>query len=279
LFTGTELYDELNYSAFYTNSNYLQKTRYAMPYVGRQFTPAFSGKFGVSFGQTITASGDTERVLDSGRPVLGIISANYDTLDDNAAAPKGIRSMLALKRAIRPWGSDYEYTQADASFIRSFGFFTRHSIKTTLKAGYPLENTSRPLSDTYYLGGYESMYGYRYREFSGNAMAYTKLEYDLSLLCSPESCDTKNMLNIITAELLVEGAKVDGTDIFNSWDAIKGDMGIGLGVHLTFFRVLTIKANVMLAQSMEARIPIGYFNLTAVTYTALTTKPETTASK
>ncbi len=276
LFVGTEFYDELNYSALYTNSNYLQKTRYAMPYVGRQFTPEISGKFGVSFGQTITATGDTKIVLDSGRPVLGILTTNFDTLDEDLDEPSGMLSTVSLKRAIRCWGSDYEYTQADGSIVSTLRFFDRHLIKTTLKLGYPVENTFRPLSDTYYLGGYDNMHGYRYRELSGNAMAYTRLEYDLSLLCSPENCEPTKLLNIFTAQLLVEGGKVAGTDIYHTWEAVKGSIGIGLGVKLTFFHALSVKANVMLAQAMEARTPIGYFNVTAVTYTAPQKKTETT---
>jgi hypothetical protein len=274
IFIGAQFYDELNYSALYSSSNFFQKTRFAMPYIGRQFTPALSGKVGVSFGQTLTASGDTKLVLDSGRPVMGVISADFDTLKEGELLPKGVRATLSLKRSIKPFGSDYEYTQADGSVIRSFRFFNRHTIRTTLQAGYPLENTSRPLSDTYYLGGYQNMHGYSYRELSGNAMAYTKLEYDLSLLCTPDGCETKDLLNILTAKLLVEGAKTEGTDIFNLWNAVKGSAGVGLGVQITFFRVLTLKANVLLAQAMEARTPIAYFNITALTYTALKAKTE-----
>lgn len=264
IYVGTELADKTDFEEFLQSSVYIQRDRYLMPYVMFGIADEWKVKTGTKIGNTYTISLDTNVALDQGRNVAQIVSLQYEYEDKKSAIDRKQKMSFDITRAFQYLGGEYDYTQLDFSWDETSRPVERHYVETNIKLGYPLNCIKKPLTEYYWLGGYEMLKGYTYKQFRGDALAYAQFKYRIPIIQKRDM--PKIHLDIFSFDAILEAGKVGSKEIFNSISELKTSAGIGLGCELTLFKKIKMKFNVSVNQPAEQFAPKLYFNISAISY-------------
>jgi len=269
-FLGLDLLEQVYFETLFSPTNMIQRVRHIMPYLGYNLTKDMNITGSIIYENTYSATVDTALVLDKGKNFHGQLNLFYNTLDENKPLPKGNRISVNIKHSLGELGSEYDYTQLDTNLTKYIYLLgINHMIRTCLQLGYPLYTKKRPLSDIYYMGGYNILHGYKFNEFSGNTMIYTRLSYHIPLILNlHEENLLSSSIEIVTTDLVWEFAKIGDTKIFDTVKGMKSSVGIGAGAKVRLFNVLNLQFNLLIAQAISIRAPVIHFTLTAISYIA-----------
>jgi len=125
----------------------------------------------------------------------------------------------------------------------------------------------RPISDTYFAGGYDLLRGYGYREFFGDTLMYAKLNYHIPIVRNVKKHALRAAFQILTIDVTGETAQIGNEADFGSEYSMKSSVSAGLGCDVVMFEHINVKFDAFTGKALEAhRIPVQYFILTAYTY-------------
>jgi hypothetical protein len=265
-FLGTALGDKVDFEAIYSQSSYFQHVRQIRPYIGKNLTPRLSVATSMAFENTVTASIDRLVTLDQGRNVVNGVGLAYRGLDQSSGTPKGMDVSLDLYGSFLAMGSDYDYIQGEVTAETLLEGFADHSVGALFKTGYPLYTARKPLTSVYFIGGYDMMRGYSYKEFFGESLLYLQLSYNIPLVKAIEISRFNMDLRIVTLDILAEFGKVGGKEDIYLPGNVKSSASLGAGCDLTVYRTVRMKFNAYLGQAVDLRPPVAYFFVTAYTY-------------
>jgi hypothetical protein len=134
-------------------------------------------------------------------------------------------------------------------------------------SGYPLYTVKKPIYAIYYAGGYQILKGYDFKEFFGDSIVYDKISYNFSLPLSKNLNFLGISFSILTLKFYLENAKLGDENIFYNLDNIKSCLGSGVEYNVTFFKILPMKLEIVLAQAIDNRSPKLYFTIATTYYT------------
>lgn len=266
LFAGFGLADDIYFEALYSNQRYLQRTRYIRPYIGEKVSTHAELVTAFTFEDTYTAGIDNLLTLDRGKNTIVTESYAYDNLEPSLAQPRGERVTLSLSKAFSELGGNYDYTMAETTLSMFLYPHRKHFLKLDFKAGYPISLNRQPLADIYYIGGFDIMRGYAFREFAGNSLIYMQLGYHIPLVKLTDKEIRDATLGVLTADVYAEVAKIGEKDIFEVPGVVKSSGGVGLGCVMKLFGRIRTRFTVSVYQAADPLAPVFYFTLSTLTY-------------
>ncbi|MFN3550587.1 MAG: hypothetical protein ACK4WJ_02080 [Endomicrobiia bacterium] len=275
-FLGINLYDKVDFSEFFANQETIFRTQTVAPYTKINLSRVSSINLWLGFERTLMTSTETLIKFEQGNNVLGKIYFLYNTTketnggngyENNNFNNKKKYFLLQLRNSIKSFGSDYDYANIELIFIYNFKILKEQFFEYTFKTGYPIFSNQKPLSEIYYLGGYQTLKGYRYKEFSAEAIIYNQLKYKIPIVKTTELNFLGITFSILTWHTFLEIAKFANKDIFNNNENFKYCVGSGLDYTFTILRILPIKINLTLAQAFENVSPQIHITISTTYYT------------
>ncbi len=103
-------------------------------------------------------------------------SLKLDTMDKNPFPTRGFTSNIVLHRMLKDLYSDVDFARMEWSGSLALTPWPRHTLEPNWKLATSL-NTSPPLTQVVFLGGYPGMLGYAFEEFFGSELARAQLMY------------------------------------------------------------------------------------------------------
>jgi outer membrane protein assembly factor BamA len=266
-FAGIGFGDRVDFNLLYVDTTYFQRVKYIKPYFGYKIREFTRLTYAVDFEDTLTASTDRLLNVDQGRNTVSSLDLTYDSLDRTKAIPNGKVANAALFGSYFDLASDYEYSRGELSFTDIFQSFGDQYVELNLKTGFPLTTEKRPLSETYFAGGYQILRGYQYNELEGNMLKYMQLMYHFPLIYKLDMEQMKLQLELLTFDVFSEFAQAGPTQDFAGFENLKTSLSIGTSYNALFFSRLKVKFSLFLSKAIEAnRQPILYFSLSTYSY-------------
>lgn len=266
-FAGLDLGDKVDFDQIYSNNTYFQRVKYIKPFFGYNFAKFLSVQTAIDFQNTLTSLPDLSVDIDKGRNTLSSVVLGYNSIDKTQPILKGQTAEATLAGAFKDFDSDYDYTRGELYFLDIFQPFGVQFVEFTLKTGFPLSTDKRPLSDTYFAGGYELMRGYSYNEFQGNMLKYMQIMYHFPLIYKFDLGQQKFQLEMLTFDVFSEFAQIGEQKDFADFDSIKTSASVGTSYNMILFSRLKAKFSVYLSQAVESnRLPVLYFSLATYSY-------------
>jgi hypothetical protein len=265
LFIGMNLMDRLDFEDIFSNRNCIQRSRHVLLYYGWNLSDYVEFKASVKSESTFTIAVDnSSSILDKGHNIPGILTLQYNSLNETEIIPSGAKASLDLTGSLGIAGSDYDYSMLEFGYLKYFYPFGNNYLKINLKTGYPVSLVKKPWSTIYSIGGYEMLRGYDLGEFKGDSFVYSEISYHIPLVKTIGR--GSNSLEIITGDLICEFAKTGGTDVYYRFDDLKGSVGLGFSCTMVFLKNINTKFNIFLNKALEPRKGIMYFTLKAFNY-------------
>ncbi len=269
---GVNLYDKVDFSEFFANQETIFRAQAIAPYTKIKFSKTSSLNLWLGFERTTITSIEKLVKLEQGKNVLGKIYFVYDNLKhtngiENENFNKEKYILLQLRNSIKSFGSDYDYANIELTFIYNFKILKEQVLEYSFKTGYPIFSNQKPLSEIYYLGGYQNLKGYRYKEFSAEAIFYNQLKYKIPIAKTAELNLLGITFSILTWDTFLEIAKFGNKDILNNNENFKHCVGSGLDYTFTIFKILPVKINLTLAQAFENIPPQIHITISTTYYT------------
>lgn len=266
-FTGVNLYDKVDFSEFFSKQETVYRVQTVAPYVKFKLSKISELNFSVGFENTLITSVETYTKIEHGNNVMSKLNFNIDTTKENTTHSKCKTFMLQIRYSVKPLGSDYDYANLELSFNDHLKIFKEQFLEYQLHTGYPLYSVKKPVSELYYLGGYKLLKGYKYKEFTSEAMLYNELKYNTPLAQTTKLHFLGITFAIVTWNVLFEIAKIGDKKIFTDFDNIKFSIGTGIDYNLTILKILPVKINFTIAQAIEYRTPQIHCTISTTYYT------------
>lgn len=265
-FAGFEFSDTINFEQSFGTTTYFLRVHDVTPYFGYNLTKNTEVKGGVTFENTTTASVDKTVDIDKGKNTLEFIGVRYSSVDPLNPAPNG--SVLGAKAygSFRDLDSDYDYTKGEVEAQHTISVSGRDYFEARLELKFPMTTGSRPFSDTYFMGGYEVLRGYSYREFYGTAVKYGRVNYHIPLMRPIKKEALRTSFEILTLDFEAESAQTGGIGGFGGMENFKNSLSLGGTVDIILFEHYNLKFDTFVGKALEPRSPVLYFILTAYTY-------------
>jgi len=261
---GLDLSDNINFEEMLFGQNSLQRSRHMMPYVGYRLSKPTSIEFSTKFGSNYAVSIDNVNTLDSGKDVTPMIGIHYSTLEETTPAPKGTKISLDVSKSLSMFGGDYDYTQADFKMEDILYPYDGHYVRSKLRMGYPLAIQRKPLTEIYFLGGYELMRGYKYREFLGDSILYLQLDYNIPLPAVKSLFN--GVFDVISWDMMWETGKTSTRESIATLEGFRSSFGAGTSCYLTLFKTVRTKFTMSVNQAVDMRNPVVYFSVSTLSY-------------
>lgn len=254
---GVNLFDRVDFSEFYADKEYIQRTQSAGPYVQRRVARDMLFDLALNFQRTYADSAVSLERVDRGGNVLAVAGLSWDCLEEEDI-PRGGKLTLELRDSVRPLGSDYDYMIAELKFRRIHYFSSHTYLDWTIESGYPLYNGRKPLSEIYTAGGYRMLRGYGFKEFIGDALLYGTLSYTVQLFSPARKPEELPAPSLLDWNVFADAAKIGNEMIFTTPEGVKSSAGAGLTWNLNFFKYFPFKLSLLAAKAFDAR-PIHYY--------------------
>jgi outer membrane translocation and assembly module TamA len=249
----------------------LQRTRYLSPFLGYDITQNDEIRTTIKFENTSSVSTDANTVYERGRNVTGTIGLIHNTLKENESLPAGTKLSIDFTRSYDSLGSEFDYTQTELDLTGYSYPFNYNYFKTRIKIGYPVATIKKPLTSLYYVGGYDILRGYGYKEFYGNCMAYIELAYHSPFVLK-KSYSTSS-LELVTGDIFIESVKIGEKEKFDNTNETKTSFGIGSSCSIQLFKSVNLRFTLSLNQAIEQnRAPVTYLTFNTFSYINTETK-------
>jgi hypothetical protein len=264
---GLSLSDMVDFKEKFSGNEYLQRSQSVTPYAEFLLSPTTKLHSGLRFENTYTDSIATMLRIDQGRNIVGDLGILESTIREDDPLPKGRSISLTYSNSLHNLGSDYRYMRLELNYHQFFYPFDGHFVEFGFQAGYPIETESRPLTAAYYAGGYRSLRGYPFKEFSGDGIIYTNTTYNVPLRTTEEDSEKGISFSLLTWEFFIETAKLGARDIFSSIGENKVSIGTGIGYKINVFNRFPVQIDLSVAKSFEDRPPMFYCTISSLYYT------------
>lgn len=270
---GINLYDKVDFSEFFANQETIYRVQTIAPYTKIKFSDNSSINLWLGYERTLMTSQETLIKLEQGNNILGKIYFLYNNIKDqngngnNILHKSGTNFLIQLRTSIKSFGSDYDYANIEVDLIQYLKLLKEQIFEYSFKIGYPIYSNQKPLSEIYYLGGYQILKGYRYKEFFSEAMIYNQLKYNIPIAKTKELNFLGITFSILTWYTFLEIAKIGDKNIFNNNENFKSCFGSGLDYNFTIFKILPIRISLTLAQSFENISPQLHATISTTYYT------------
>jgi hypothetical protein len=277
---GLAMKDKVDFQDVFFGSEYIQRVKSLSPYSRFPVFANTDGLAAVRFETTMTGALGVSPV-DQGHNLIGEIGIFNSTVDLTKPIPAGGSRSFDIQRSFANLGSDYNYCQQEIKIRQFAETFKKSYIEYNLFVGYPMsgatpvltstssfsEGADRPLSSVYWLGGYQTLLGYYFRQFEGFCEIYNRLDYNVSLAGTGQAKLFGLNFSIVTLRFFAEAAKIGGKEIFSGFSDAKYDAGSGIGYTAVLFDLIPLKFEVVAAKAFEAERPLKlYFMISTLGY-------------
>ncbi|MCX7940967.1 MAG: outer membrane protein assembly factor [Endomicrobia bacterium] len=266
---GVNLHDKVDFSEIFAKQETMYRSQSITPYAKLQLSQTSQLNFFLGFENTLITSAETSVKVEHGKNIMNKIIFINNTIKENniSDSKKGRNITLQIRHSVKPLGSDYDYANAEIYLMGYLPLVKNQVLEYKLNIGYPLYSTRKPLSELYYLGGYKLLKGYKYKEFSSEAMGYSEIKYNIPLTKVTNLNFLGITLAIITWNVFFETANIGDSKIFHTIPNMKSSIGTGIDCNLTIFKILPIKINFTVAQAFERRLPQLHCTIATTYYT------------
>jgi len=261
LMLGVDLYDKVDFSEYYAMNEYLQRRQSIGPALTYALGENTRLKSGLNFEKTYTNAVKTLQIIDGGRNIWGNVGVAWDTLNAGGELPRGAKTSFELKRSFSSLGSDYEYSKAEFDLRRFVYLREKSYFDCRFQANYPLDMTRRPLSEDCTAGGYDTLRGYNFKEFRGEALMTGTLSYNIPLMTANHSFRGVFSSSLITWNAFLNGAKIGDRSIFSTPENLKSSFGSEIIINLVIIKDFPLKLGVTVAKAFEDRPGYCYFSV------------------
>ena len=278
---GIAMKDKVDFQDVFFGSEYIQRVKSLSPYSRFLVFAHTDCLAALRFESTMTGALGVSPV-DQGRNNVGEIGLFYTTVDLTKPIPTGGSRSFDIQKSFPNLGSDYNYCQEEIKIRQFAQTFKKSYIEYNLIVGYPMsgatpvltststfsQGADRPLSSVYWLGGYQNLLGYDFRQFEGFCEIYNRLDYNVSLAGTGHARLFGMTFSIVTLNFFAEAAKIGGKEIFTGISDGICDAGAGIGYTAVLFDLFPLKFEVVGAKAFEADRPYKlYFLISTLGYT------------
>ncbi|MHB9156208.1 MAG: BamA/TamA family outer membrane protein, partial [Endomicrobiales bacterium] len=229
---GIRFFDRVDFSEFYADREYLQRTQSFGPFLEYAFSKTTRLKTALDFERTYSDLSRTFARVDQGRNVVGEAGIWWDTLEEEDV-PRGGRVSLGVANSLNALGSDYDYLKAEFNFRHIYYLVPENYFDCSFQAAFPVYTGKKPLTEVYTAGGYAMLRGYGFKEFMGDGLLYATVSYTLPAAQAKGAPGRAFNASLTGWTFFIDAAKVGGTTIFTRPDGIRSGAGAGLNWDMT----------------------------------------------
>jgi outer membrane protein assembly factor BamA len=242
---GIDIYDRVDFSEFYTNTEHFQRVQAIAPYSLLDLGGPYQMKSGIAFEKTFSQSVDDPDAIEQGRNVAATCGIWRNTV----LGTKGSISSLSVTSSLEALGSDYSFTQLELTHRKYYPVTPKNYFENRFVFGYPVSDGSRPQMYYYSAGGYLMLGGYGFKEFRGDALMYTTVSYNIPVRLNPNAHVLVLSASEITFRFFSELAKIGSKEVYTTPDGFKASVGVGLSHNAKIFKNLPVGFGVSLAKA------------------------------